>query len=88
MLLKTHDQIIIFIVAGSYTDSRGIELIRRDVEKFISERDKIQADYNNIYLINGATDGIRVMLLILMLDIIIIVSIVADSHFVMSDGRR
>ena len=75
-------------MAGSYTDSRGIELIRTDVEKFISERDNIQADYNNIYLINGATDGIRVMLLILMLDIIRIVSIVADSHFVMSDGRR
>ena len=45
---------------GAYTDSRGIEVIRKDVEKFISERDGIEADYNNIYLINGATDGIRV----------------------------
>ena len=37
-------------------------MIRKDVEKFISERDGIKADYENIYLINGATDGIRVNL--------------------------
>lgn len=46
--------------AGSYTDSKGIEMIRRNVAKWISERDGYDADFNNIYLINGATDGIRV----------------------------
>lgn len=47
-------------ILGSYTDSRGIELIRKDVAAYITERDSIEADYNKIYLINGATDGIRV----------------------------
>lgn len=47
---------------GSYSDSRGISVIRKDVEEFITKRDGgiIPANYENIYLTNGATDGIRV----------------------------
>lgn len=44
---------------GSYTDSRGITIIRKQVEEFISKRDGIKANMDDIYLINGATDGIR-----------------------------
>lgn len=36
-------------------------MIRRHVAEWISKRDEYDADFNNIYLINGATDGIRVL---------------------------
>ena len=46
---------------GSYTDSRGITVIRKHVQDFITARDGIPANYENIYLTNGATDGIKVL---------------------------
>lgn len=50
-----------FVLIGSYTDSRGITLIRKHAEEFITKRDGFKADFENIYLVNGATDGIKVM---------------------------
>ena len=47
--------------SGSYSDSPGIEVIRRDVAKYIEERDGgIPCDYKNIFLSTGASDSIKV----------------------------
>ena len=46
---------------GSYSDSAGIEIIRKHVAQYIQDRDGgIPSDYNNIMLSNGASDGIKV----------------------------
>lgn len=47
---------------GSYTDSAGIEVIRKHVAAYIAERDGVPADYNNILLCGGASDGIKAVL--------------------------
>lgn len=45
---------------GSYTDSSGIEIIRRHVAEYISGRDGgIPSDYNNIILQGGASGAIK-----------------------------
>lgn len=48
---------------GSYTDSTGIEVIRRQVAAYIEERDGgIPADFNDIVLTAGASPGIKSLL--------------------------
>ncbi|XP_018392893.1 PREDICTED: alanine aminotransferase 2-like [Cyphomyrmex costatus] len=45
---------------GSYSETRGIEYIRKHVAQYIQERDGgIPCDYNNIILSNGASIGIK-----------------------------
>jgi len=45
---------------GAYSDSAGIELIRKDISKYISERDGgIPSHYDNIFLSSGASDAIK-----------------------------
>ena len=47
---------------GAYTsDSRGHNFVRKSVAEFIEKRDgpAVQADFNNIYLTNGASEGVR-----------------------------
>lgn len=44
---------------GSYTDSSGIEIIRRHVAEYIERRDGIPADYNDIILSGGASGAIK-----------------------------
>ncbi|XP_033213453.1 alanine aminotransferase 1 [Belonocnema kinseyi] len=45
---------------GSYSDSAGVEIIRRHVAQYIQERDGgIPSDYRNIMLSNGASDAIK-----------------------------
>ncbi|RZC43272.1 Aminotran 1 2 domain containing protein [Asbolus verrucosus] len=45
---------------GSYSESVGIEVIRKQVALYIKERDGgIACDWNNIVLCSGACDGIR-----------------------------
>ncbi|XP_014471674.1 PREDICTED: alanine aminotransferase 1 [Dinoponera quadriceps] len=44
---------------GSYSESAGIECIRKHVAQYIQERDGIPCDYRNIILSNGASDGIK-----------------------------
>ena len=49
-------------VSGSYTDSVGIDNIRKDVASYISERDGgIACDYKDVFLCGGASDGIKVL---------------------------
>jgi len=46
---------------GSYSESAGIECIRKHVAEYIQKRDcGIPCDYNNVILSNGASDGIKV----------------------------
>ncbi|KAB0796933.1 hypothetical protein PPYR_10994 [Photinus pyralis] len=44
---------------GCYTDSTGLELIRRHVAEFIERRDGYPSDWQNILLCGGASDGIK-----------------------------
>lgn len=45
---------------GSYTDSAGIEVIRRHVAEYIERRDGHPADWQNILISSGASDAIKV----------------------------
>jgi len=51
---------------GSYSDSPGLEIIRRHVAEYIKERDGgIESDWQNIILCAGASEGIRACLKLL-----------------------
>ncbi|KAK2180270.1 hypothetical protein NP493_448g00003 [Ridgeia piscesae] len=52
---------------GSYTDSVGIDNIRKDVASYISKRDGgIASNHTDIFLCGGASDGIKSILKLLM----------------------
>uniref|UniRef100_A0A1B0FKH6 alanine transaminase n=1 Tax=Glossina morsitans morsitans TaxID=37546 RepID=A0A1B0FKH6_GLOMM len=51
--------------AGSYTDSAGLEVVRRQVANYIERRDCINCDWRNVYLTAGATSGIKRILSLL-----------------------
>ncbi|XP_051024657.1 alanine aminotransferase 2 isoform X1 [Acomys russatus] len=50
---------------GSYSASQGVNCIREDVAAFITRRDGVPADPDNIYLTTGASDGISTILKLL-----------------------
>jgi len=61
---------------GSYSDSPGIEIIRRHVAEYIMERDGgVRSDWRNIMLCAGASEGIRAILKLM-------------THPVGSSGKR
>ena len=45
---------------GCYSDSNGLDLIRKDVAQYIERRDGFPSDPDNIVLCAGASEGIRV----------------------------
>lgn len=47
---------------GSYTDSAGLEVVRKQVAEFISQRDGVPCDWHNIFLTAGASPGIKSVL--------------------------
>jgi len=48
---------------GSYTESEGLKLVRKQVAKFIEKRDGgVPSHWENIYLTLGASDAIKVFL--------------------------
>ncbi|RKP25276.1 pyridoxal phosphate-dependent transferase, partial [Syncephalis pseudoplumigaleata] len=47
---------------GAYTHSQGIPYIRRNVAKFIEERDGYPSDPSNIFLTTGASSGVQTTL--------------------------
>lgn len=48
---------------GSYTDSAGLEVVRRQVAAFIEKRDGgIPSKWEDIYLTAGASPGIKTIL--------------------------
>lgn len=50
---------------GSYTEGQGILSIREDIANYICERDGHPSNANDIYLCNGATEGVRTVLSLL-----------------------
>ena len=49
------------LFTGAYSNSAGVEVIRRDIASYIEERDGgIASDWNNIFVSTGASDGIKV----------------------------
>jgi hypothetical protein len=57
LLYNLHD---VWSFIGSYTDSPGIEIIRRHVAQYIERRDGIGSKWENIILSAGASDAIKV----------------------------
>merc|ERR1712149_108479 len=52
--------------AGSYSDSPGVEIIRRHVAEYIEKRDGgIPSDWQNVILCAGASEGIRAVMKLL-----------------------
>ncbi|XP_013419828.1 alanine aminotransferase 1 [Lingula anatina] len=51
---------------GSYSDSAGVEVIRKDVATYISNRDGIPCDYNDVFLSTGASDAIKIIMKLLL----------------------
>lgn len=47
---------------GAYSHSMGVPWIRQSIANFIGERDGFPANPNNIYITNGASDGISSVL--------------------------
>lgn len=48
---------------GSYSDSRGIEIVRQHAAEFITKVDGVEpCKTENVYILNGASDGIKSML--------------------------
>ncbi len=43
---------------GAYSASAGLPIVRQSVKRYIEERDGHPADINNIFLLNGASDGV------------------------------
>ncbi|XP_023231302.1 alanine aminotransferase 1-like [Centruroides sculpturatus] len=50
---------------GSYSDSAGVEIIKKHVAQYIERRDGIPSDYNNIILSTGASEAIKSVLSLL-----------------------
>lgn len=50
---------------GSYSDSAGVEIIKKHIAQYIERRDGIPADYNNIILSTGASEAIKSVLSLL-----------------------
>ncbi|XP_049906836.1 alanine aminotransferase 2 isoform X2 [Epinephelus moara] len=51
---------------GSYSNSQGVDCIRRDIADYITHRDEgVPTDWNDIYLTTGASDGIMSILKLL-----------------------
>jgi alanine transaminase len=46
---------------GAYTASAGMPVVLESVRKFIEERDGFPADPANIFLMNGASDGVTTL---------------------------
>lgn len=47
---------------GAYSESRGLPFVRERVARAIQRRDGVPSDPNNIFLANGASDAVKVML--------------------------
>ena len=63
-------------ISGSYSDSAGIEVIRRDIASYITERDGgIPSDFHNVFMSSGASDAIKVISRILMPEFTIVIFI-------------
>ena len=61
LLLRNEWRITILIdYKGSYSDSAGIEIIRKHAAAYISKRDGFPSNPDDVILCAGASEGIRV----------------------------
>lgn len=54
-----------FKSVGSYSDSKGAEIVRTSIASFIENRDGIPANKDTIFLANGASDAISLSMSLL-----------------------
>jgi len=47
---------------GAYSHSQGAHLFREDVAKFIQKRDQLDANADDIFLTNGASDAVKLLM--------------------------
>jgi len=47
---------------GAYTEGVGYSFIRKNVAKFISERDNFPSDWNHVILTEGGSEGVAMCL--------------------------
>jgi alanine transaminase len=47
---------------GAYSESKGIEVVRESVKAYIEKRDGYPTDVDDIFLTNGASDGVKTLL--------------------------
>ncbi len=47
---------------GAYSGSQGVQVVREEVAEFIARRDGFPADPDNIFLTNGASDGVKALM--------------------------
>jgi alanine transaminase len=50
---------------GAYSESKGIEVVRQSVKAYIEARDGYPTDTEDIFLTNGASDGVKTLLALL-----------------------
>jgi alanine transaminase len=53
---------------SSYTYYKGLNLVRKNVAKFITQRDNVETEKEDIFLSNGASGGIKMVLQTLLED--------------------
>ena len=54
---------------GSYTDSTGLSIVKKDIAKYLEERDNgVPSNPDNIFLTTGASDGIKMIIELLLTD--------------------
>jgi aspartate/methionine/tyrosine aminotransferase len=51
---------------GAYSNSQGVPVVREEVAKFIEARDGFPADPAEIFLTNGASEGVRYAMMALL----------------------
>ena len=51
---------------GAYSESQGVAVVRRDVAAFIAARDGHPASPDDIFLTDGASDGVKTILSLLL----------------------
>ena len=53
---------------GAYSESQGMATVRADVAKFLEERDGVKGNPANIFITNGASEGVRLCMQTIMRD--------------------
>ena len=53
---------------GAYSESKGIEVVRDSVKAYIETRDGYPTDVEDIFLTNGASEGVKTLLTMLVCD--------------------
>ncbi|KAJ1454927.1 pyridoxal phosphate-dependent transferase [Pelagophyceae sp. CCMP2097] len=51
---------------GAYSESQGVAVVRKEVADFIQRRDGLAADPADIFLTNGASEGVRLVMQLLL----------------------